>query len=175
METRKIKKYEDVDVITPALVGPDHRTDQHHRGAGRAEKACRQGAEGEHCRVGGRRADEISADADAARNNEQREQQDDERQVVEKKGVQDFRCRRPESRERSHGNDQGKRPEGGHLAEMMLPEFMGYEGEESDGEEQTREWNRPGKACAGAIEMRGCRRSTVFQQKTSWFDGAATF
>ena len=47
---------------------------------------------------------------------------------------------------------------------MMLPELMGYERQESDGEKQARERNRPGKACAGAVEMRGCRRSTVFQQ-----------
>ena len=52
---------------------------------------------------------------------------------------------------------------------MMLPEFMGYEGEESDGEEQTREWNRPGKACAAADAALSSSKIT------SWFDGAATF
>ncbi len=159
------EEHEDVDVVAAVLVRPDDRSNQHHGGAGRAEKACRQGAEGEHCRVRGRRAHEIAAYADAAGNNEQREQQDDEGQIVEQEHMQDFGRGRPKSTRCDHGNDQGKRPEGGHLAEMTLPGMRRDQWQQGDGEKQTRERDRPREACASAVEMYGIgRRDAAFRQ-----------
>ena len=159
------EEHEDVDVVAAVLVRPDDRSNQHHGGAGRAEKACRQGAEGEHRRVRGRRADEIAADADAAGNNEQREQQDDEGQIVEQEHMQDLGRGRPKSARCGQGNDQGKRPEGGHLAEMTLPGMRRDQRQHGDGEKQTGERHRPRQACAGAVEMhRNGRRDAAFGQ-----------
>ncbi len=50
---------EDVDVVPAVGVGADHRPDQQHRGAGRADEARDHRAEGEQRRVGGRRPDQL--------------------------------------------------------------------------------------------------------------------
>ena len=98
---------------------------------------------------------------------EEGEEQNDERQIVEQEGVEDFRGGGPEAEEDGARDEQGKRPEGGHLAEMTLPEMRRQQRQKSDGEEQARERDRPGEACASAVEMRGrCRRDATFRQAT---------
>ncbi len=89
--------------------------DQHHGGAGRAEQARRQRAEGEDRRVGRRRADEIAADADAAGDHEQREQQEDEGEVVEQERVQDL------GRRRAHAEHDARRARAARAPRRLRP------------------------------------------------------
>ena len=133
-------------LVLAVPVGLDQRTDQQHGGAGGAEQIRGERAEGEDRGVRGGRADEIAADPDAPGNDEQREQQIDEGEVVEQQRVQEF------GRSRHHAEGDGarekkeKRPDARDLAEMMLPEMRRHEREERDGEQEARERERPDEA-----------------------------
>ena len=88
------EEHEDVDVVGAILIRPVSSGGS----APSMRRSCRESspksADGEDRRVGGRRADEIAADADAARHHEQSEQQEDERQIIEQEGVQRLGARR---------------------------------------------------------------------------------
>jgi len=48
---------------------------------------------------------------------------------------------------------RSRRPDGGDLAQMMLPEFMGEEWKEGDREEYAEERQRPGEGELGPVEV----------------------
>ena len=150
---QKNEEHEDVDIVGAILICSDHRADQHHGCAGRAEKACRDRTDRENRRVRGGRADEIAAHADAAGHHEQGEQQQDERQIIEQDGVEHLGDGGGDAEHRGAGNEQGHRPERCDLAEMMLPEARRDQRQEGDRENESDKGNRPGEACAGTVEM----------------------
>ncbi len=148
-------------LVLAVPVGLDQRADQQHGGAGGAEQARDERAEGEHRRVGRGRADEIAADANAAGNDEQREQQDYEGKVVEQQHVHGFGDRRHCTKNDGTRKKEDQRPKARDLAEMMLPEMRRDERKKRDGEEEPGKGDRPKETECRPVEMgRGADRRT---------------
>ncbi len=102
----------------------------------------------------------IAADPDAAGYHEQRERDEDERDIFEEHGVQERRDGRRQPEGERRGHEQRERPEEGDLAEMMLPEMRRKHRQEGDGEQQPREGEPPEQAEPCAVEM-VCNRDGV--------------
>ena len=80
---QKDEEHEDMDLVSPVVVGADDRPDQQHRRAGGTHPAGQHGADREQGRVHRRRTVEVAADMDAARDDEQGSKQHDEGDVVQ--------------------------------------------------------------------------------------------
>ncbi|MBN8749622.1 MAG: sodium:proton antiporter, partial [Variovorax sp.] len=80
---QKDEEHEDMDLVSPVVVGADDRPDQQHRRAGGTHPAGQYGADREQGRVHRRRTVEVAADMDAARDDEQGSKQHDEGDVVQ--------------------------------------------------------------------------------------------
>ena len=111
----------DEGAVLAARVGPQQRPDHQHRRAGRADPGGERGADRQQGRVDGRRAPEGAAQQDPARHGVERPEQDEEGDVVRDDDVQDLVQRRPavDGNERDR---EGRRPEGGDLAVVVVPE-----------------------------------------------------
>ncbi len=92
------EKDHDMDVVAPVVVRPQQGPDHDHRGAGGADDASHHRADGEDDRVGARRAVQIAGDQDAARDREEREEQDDEGQIFEQRRMEQGASGRRRSR-----------------------------------------------------------------------------
>src|SRR4029079_8268558 len=90
---------------------------------------------------------------DATRHREERQQKQDERDVFEQHRMAQRRDRRLGVVKGEERDDDQRRPDGGDLAQMMLPEFMGEERKEGDREEYAEERQRPGEGELGAVEV----------------------
>ena len=112
----------------------------------------------EQDRVGARRAVDVAAHENAARDREQGEQQQDEGDVFEERrmGESMDRRRRPEGER--HGNEHQQAPQGGDLALMMLPDMRRQKREQGDRQKDADEGQGPGDAEARPVELRreGC-------------------
>ncbi len=84
------EEHDGVHVVPARLVGGQQRPDQQHRRAGRAHDAGERGAERQQAGVERGGADERAAHADAAGDREQREQDGDERHVLQQQRVRDL-------------------------------------------------------------------------------------
>ena len=159
-ETRKIKNTNTWTLCRRVLVGADHRADQHHRSAGRAEKLADKVPAASIAVLVPGVPTKIAADADAAGHHEQRERRRMNGRYSSStvcKSARDGR-RQPEGERRGH--EQRERPEEGDLAEMMLPEMRRKHRQEGDGEQQPREGEPPEQAEPCAVEM-VCNRDGV--------------
>ena len=93
--------------MPPVVVGPQQRPDQQHRGAGSAHPAGKHGADRQQRRIHRRRTMQVALDVDATGDGEERQQQDDERDVVEQQQVQGLINRRRDAEHHGEGhNDQ---------------------------------------------------------------------
>src|SRR5262249_18175383 len=111
-------------------------------------------AEGEDCRVGGWGADEITADADTAGNNEQRKQQNDEGEVVDQQRVQDFGQGRLRTEGDGARKNEDKCPDARDLAEMTVPEMWAEQWEQRNREEKPGEGDPPEETERAPVETR---------------------
>ena len=119
-------------LVPPMLVGGKQRADQQHRRAGRSHDARERRAERQDAGVERGCTDDRAAHADAARDREKREQDRDERQVLEQYGVRDLMhgFRRTEyERER---REQRERPPRSHLPKVIVPERRGGQRHQGD-------------------------------------------
>ena len=140
--------------VHPVVVGADQRTYQQHRGAGGAHDARQQSADGEDGRVGPRVAVQIAADMNAARYREQRDQQQDERNVLSEQCMHKLmRSRR--GAEHGHQRQQKrKRPTQRHLAVMPVPEVRRNEWQQCDRQQQPGKGQRPHHGQRGSFHQR---------------------
>ncbi len=119
-------------------VGAQHGPDHHHRGAGGADPGGEQGADQQHQRVDGRRAAQRAAHVDAARDGEQRPEQDDEGDVVDQHDVEErLQGLRAIGDQEGHGQEDG--PGRGYLRVVPVPEVRRQQGKERDREQDAHE------------------------------------
>ena len=142
-----------------------HRADHHHGRAGGADEARqhrRRCARSD--RVDARRAVDVAAHEDAAGDREQRQQQQDERDVFEKRRVDERLQRRGRPDEQRHGNEHQQAPEGRDLALVMLPGMRREKREQRDRQQDADEGQRPGDA-ERATRRTPPRRRLVGQER----------
>ena len=97
---------------------------------------------------------------DAAGDDEQREQQEGEGDIVEQQRMENLGCHRAHAECDGAGYEQRDRPECGDLAEMMLPEMRCEQRQERDREQEPSERDRPDGAERRTVEMeRGGNRT----------------
>ena len=120
------KEDEEHDLMHAVLavgVGAQQRTDEEHGGDGGAHPAGQDGAHGQDAGVDHRRAHQRALQAHAAGHGEQGEQQHDEGDVLQQDGMEEFIEGHVETVDRQTGNQEGKAPEDGDLAEVMMPDM----------------------------------------------------
>ena len=76
--------------VLAVLVGPEQGTDEQHGRTGRSHPAGEDGAERQQAGVHEGRAHELTFETDAARDGEQREQEDDERDVFHEENMDEL-------------------------------------------------------------------------------------
>ena len=175
---------EGVDLAPAVLVGADERADEKHGSARRTHEVGKHGAEREDRGVHDRTTDEAAADvnaagqdagvdhggahqralqAHAAGHGEQGEQQHDEGDVLQQDGMEEFIEGHVEAVDHQTGNQEGKAPEDGDLAEMMVPDVRGEQREKRDGKQNAGKRHGPRKAELGAVHV--ARHGGSRQQK----------
>ncbi len=152
------EKDHDVRIVLAGGVGADQRPDQNHRGAGGADDAGDCRSECEDAGIGARRAAEIARDQDTAGDDVEREQQDDEAQILAEGGVHERgQCRR-------HAECRGERqqcqrgPGESDLAIMVMPDAGKQQRSGRDRQQNAEERQRPRPAHGGAVERGGGQR-----------------
>ena len=98
---------------------------------------------------------DVAPDQDAARHGEQREQQQDEGDVVEERRVGERVKAVAGPRISGHRARDQERPQGRDLALVMLPGMRREQGKKRDREQDADEGERPGQAERAPVEL--CR------------------
>ena len=104
-------------------IGAQQGADQQHGGAGGAHPAGQDGAHGQDAGVDHGGAHQRALQAHAAGHGEQGEQQHDEGDVLQQDGMEEFIEGHVEAVDHQTGNQEGKAPEDGDLAEVMMPDM----------------------------------------------------
>ena len=138
-------------------VGAQQRTDQQHGRAGGAHPARQHRADGQQQGVDHGRAHQRTGQAYATGHGEQGEQQDDERNVFQQQGVQHFVQGQRGTELEGEGHQEGQPPEGGDLAEVMVPEMRRHQGKNGNGQQHAGKRHRPQAAEQRTVEMRRAR------------------
>ena len=149
------EEHHDMDVVAPVVVGAQHRADHDDRGAGRADEARHQRADRQQGGVRRGRAVQVAHDQDAAGDREQREEQDDERDVFEQCGMRERAQRRLRAAEQDQRHEHESRPESRELAVVQLPEMRKQDRAERDREQHAGEGQGPEAAHRGAADAAG--------------------
>ena len=123
----------------------------------RAHPAGEQGADAEEPCVDGWRADQGALEAHAAGDGEEREEQDDEGDVLADDGVERLEGGRLPAVDQGAGNEEGEAPEDRNFAEVVLPEVGDEQGAEGDGKQHAGEGDGPddGELLAWQMVARG--------------------
>ena len=124
-------------------VGAQQGADQQHGRAGGAHPACQDGAHGQQESVHHGRAHQRALETHAAGHGEQREQQDDEGDVVQQNDMQKFVQSHIEAVNEETGHQKGQTPEDGDFAEMVFPEVRQGQRHDGDGKQHAGEGNDP--------------------------------
>ena len=98
---------------------------------------------------------QVALDVDAAGHREQRRQQHDERDVVEKQQVDDLVDRGRDTVNQRERDDDQRRPDGGDLAEMVMPEGRRGERHDRDRQQDAGERDHPEEAEMASVDRRG--------------------
>ena len=147
------------------MVGFQHRPDQQHGRAGGAHQRGQQRADGQQPGIQRRRRAQRAPDQNAAGQCIQREQQDNERDVL---GHQRMRQQRQgggttegngERQQEQHG------PQGGDLAEMVMPDARRKDREQGNRQQDAAERQGPAQTQCGAIEVGSTRHAGQQEQK----------
>ncbi len=141
--------------VAAIVVRAKQRADQKHRRACRAHHAREHGAEREQPRVLPRRPAQVAAHVQAARYGEQREQQDDERQVFREQRVHDLVGGDAEPEIQRERNEQRERPECGRLAEVVMPEAGRGHRHQRDRQQDAGERHDPQRRQRRAVQAAG--------------------
>ncbi len=135
--------------LVPAIsVGAQQRPDQDHGGAGRADPGGEKRAHGEDGKVYPRRTAQRSPDVDAAADRKQGAEEDQEREVVRERDVEDLVNRRAPVRQDERDGQQ-QSPDERDLRVIVVPEAGRQQREESDREQDPceRKSAPDGKLC----------------------------
>ena len=144
---------DDVHTVLAVLIGPEQGPDEQHGRAGGSHPAGEDGPEGEQPGVHHRRAHELTFEADATRDCEQCEQQDDERDVFHEEDMDKLIDSQLESEDHGAGHEEGEAPEEGHLAEMVMPEMRHGKGADGDGQQHANKGNNPQDGQFRSVEV----------------------
>ena len=144
---------DDVHTVLAVLIGPEQGPDEQHGRAGGSHPAGEDGPEGEQPGVHHRRAHELTFEADATRDCEQCEQQDDERDVFHEEDMDELIDSQLESEDHGAGHEEGEAPEEGHLAEMVMPEMRHGKGADGDGQQHANKGNNPQDGQFRSVEV----------------------
>ena len=152
------EEHHDMDVVQPRRIGPDQRPDQNHRGAGSADDAGNERAEGEHQRIDQRRAAHRAGDHDAAGDHIEREQDGDEAEIVAKQRMRQGRQRGIDAAQRRERGERQRRPDEGEFAVVVMPDAPDDKRRERDGQQNADERQLPRPGQRGAVERGGLGR-----------------
>lgn len=154
---QKDEEDDDVRVVPPVVIGAEDRPDHDHRGAGRADDARNQGAQSEQQRIQNRGAVKIAAHHDSAGHGEQSEEQQNEGDVFEQRGMDEcldgWKRAIPDGKRQ---DDQGG-PHRSNLALVVLPEVRRCEWKYRDRQQHAGEGERPLRPNARPVERCGER------------------
>ena len=139
--------------VLAVLIGPEQGPDEQHGRAGGSHPAGEDGPEGEQPGVHHRRAHELTFEADATRDCEQCEQQNDERDVFHEEDMDELIDSQLESEDHGAGHEEGEAPEEGHLAEMVMPEMRHGKGADGDGQQHANKGNNPQDGQFRSVEV----------------------
>ena len=141
--------------VPAVVVGAQQRADQQHRGAGGAHHAREQRAEASRPVLSAGVPCRLPRDVDAARDGEQREQQDDERHVFGQQRVQHLVQRpAPKPNCTANGTRKASAQNAGGLAEVVVPEGGRQQRQERDRQQDAGERHHPEQTQIGSIKMR---------------------
>ena len=130
--------------LVPAIfVGAQQRPDQQHRGARGSHPTRQHGTEQQDRRIDDRRADQPSGQAHAARHGEQRQQQNDKRDVFQQQHVNHFEHGERQAVDRQKRDQKRRCPKRRNLAEMMVPEFGSKQREQRNRQQDADERHNP--------------------------------
>ena len=112
-----------MDTVFAMGVGAQKRTDKQHGSACGSHPAGQDCADSQDARVDHGRADQRAFEPHAARNGEEGEKQDYERNIVQQDYVQGLVHGCAQAIDKKTGHKEGEPPEDRYLAEVMLPEM----------------------------------------------------
>ena len=163
------EEHHGVDLVAPPLIGLDDRADEQHRRACGPHPARQHRAEQQDAGVDDGRADQPAGEPDAAGHGKEREQQDDEGNVFEQRHMQHLEQGELPAEHDQEGQQEGERPEGRDLAEMVVPEGRRQQRKERDRQQDADEGHAPDEPERAAVQMRrvragGQRRPRAEQQ-----------
>src|SRR4051812_6766231 len=141
--------------VRARLVRPQQRADQDHRGSGRADGARDQRADPEQRGIDERCAAEIAGNEDSAGHDIEREQEQDEVQVIGEHRVHECGCRGRQPVEEGERAERNDAPAERDFAVMPVPDMREEQRSGRDAKEQRGERHRPWPAHRGAIERGG--------------------
>ena len=150
------KENEEDDRVHPVfavLVGAQKRADEQHGRTGRPHPAGEDGTERQKPGVHDGRTHELTFEADAARDGEQREQQDDEGNVFHEKDMDELIGRQRETVDHGAGDEKGQSPEQGHFPEVVMPEVGDGQRPDGDGQQHAHKGNGPDNGQFRSIEV----------------------
>ena len=104
---------------------------------------------------------QVALDVDATGHGEQSQQQDDERNVIQKHQVDDFVDGRRHAMDDAEGHDDQQRPDCRDLAEMVMPEVWHRERHDGDRQQDAGKRRDPQQAELAPVDCRcvgaGCK------------------
>jgi len=180
----KDEEDDDMGLSLPVAVRLHDRPDHDHGGPRRAHPGGEECPDQQQDSIDERCSAQRSGDDNPAGDGKEPPEKDNEGDVVDEVDVDD--------REDSHlaidingGHREGDRPEGRHLAVMMVPEFRSEQGAQGDGQEDPREGDhgpegkdrakprvRGIRACSGGQRVQEGRKQTEagIRQQFQWVD-----
>jgi hypothetical protein len=144
--------------VASIVVGADDRPDEQHRSTRRAGNARNARAERENARIERRRAMQVAFDQHPTGHCEERKEQDQKRDILSEHGMQKFIGREACPEHQRTGHDERQRPEGGDLAEVVVPEIRCPKRQDGNRQQQAGERNDPERSELPAIDMLSARR-----------------
>lgn len=121
--------------MTAVIVGAQQGAYQQHRSPGRSHEAGQHRSNGQDGGIQPRRTTQIAAHIDASGHRVQRGQQDHEWQILGQQGMHQIHARRAQPVDQRKRQQEGQRPAGSDLAEMVMPELRKQQRQQRNGQQ----------------------------------------